>query len=287
MSSPHQGAPVDITLASNCLIDLSIEDRVAVAAAAGYDGIGLSIQEYDRARSSGLTNADIRSLLHRHDVRLTELEAVVAFALVGREDGQRAGLPAPSARSTVNRILEAGGALGAARVQALGTFGASTLEEDAVDQFARLCDAAATHGMSVAIEFLPGTNIPDVATAHSIVAAAGRSNGGLCADSWHFFRGNPDLDILRAVPSQDIVMIQLNDGTMTAAADDYLLDTKNHRLLPGRGEFDLTAFLRAIGPGVPVSAEVLSTELRSLPAQDAATLIAGASRTALSAAHSS
>jgi sugar phosphate isomerase/epimerase len=44
--------------------------------------------------------------------------------------------------------------------------------------------------MQVALEFRPYSNIPDVAAAANIVAEADRANGGLCVDTWHFFRAH-------------------------------------------------------------------------------------------------
>lgn len=273
----------DLTLANNCLVDVTLEARARAARHGGFDGIGLSIQEYDRVRLAGASDSDIAAVLGQHGLRVTELEAIVAFARLGERDAAP-GLPAPSDPGTVERLLQVGEALGAERVQALGTFGAAPLEPYVVDRFAELCDRAADHGLSVAIEFLPGTNIPNVAIADTIVSEARRSNGGLCVDSWHFFRGDPDLDALRRVPRERLLVVQLNDGALKPVSSDYLFDTKNHRLLAGQGEFDLAGFLAAVGSAPAVSAEVLSGELRTLHADDAAERIGSASRRVLSEA---
>ena len=72
--------------------------------------------------------------------------------------------------------------------------------DDVIEGFAGLCDRAAEHGLLVALEFLPWSGIPDVATAWRIVDAAGRANGGLLVDTWHHLRGVADDDALRARP---------------------------------------------------------------------------------------
>ena len=57
---------------------------------------------------------------------------------------------------------------------------------------AQLCDRAGAHGLLVGIEWLPYTNIATAADAQAIVEAAGRPNGGYCADIWHHRRGAND-----------------------------------------------------------------------------------------------
>ncbi len=59
-------------------------------------------------------------------------------------------------------------------------------------RFGELCDRAAGHGLLVGIEWLPYTNIATAADAQAIVEAAGRPNGGYCADIWHHRRGAND-----------------------------------------------------------------------------------------------
>ena len=81
--------------------------------------------------------------------------------------GRRARLPLPAG----DRLLRGLGRRGCA-----SAFGA-------------LCDRAAAHGLLVGVEWLPYTNIATAADAQAIVEAAGRPNGGYCADIWHHRRG--------------------------------------------------------------------------------------------------
>ena len=50
------------------------------------------------------------------------------------------------------------------------------------------------------IEFLPWLDIPDAATAWAIAKQAGRANGGVLVDTWHYFRGAADPAQLEAIP---------------------------------------------------------------------------------------
>ncbi|MWA03179.1 TIM barrel protein [Actinomadura sp. LD22] len=285
MSAAVGGVP-SLTLACGSLGPVPFAERAAAAHGAGFSAIGLSLAEYDRLRDTGSSDADLLSILADHALVVSEVEAVVGFA-AEHPAGAAGGLPAPTPEPALDRILRMGERLGARRLQVLGTFGSPVLEADAVARFAALCDRAAGHGLTLAIEFIPGTNIPDAATAAAIVGAAGRANGGVCVDSWHHFRGHPDEKALRRIPAEHIAMLQINDGPLIPQEDDYLSDTKRHRSPPGTGEFDLVRLLQAVSRAAliaPVSVEVLSQDLAALPPAEAASLMAARTRAVLAAA---
>jgi sugar phosphate isomerase/epimerase len=158
---------------------------------------------------------------------------------------------------------------------------------DAVaERFAGVCDRAAQHGLLVAIEFLPWTPIPDAATAWSIARTAGRVNGGLLVDAWHYFRGASDPAVLRAIPGDRIVAVQLDDADAEVVGE-LVEDTSLRRRLPGEGSFDLVGFVRLLdGMGVqaPLSVEILSTTQWVLPVNAAARAAFDATRALLALA---
>jgi sugar phosphate isomerase/epimerase len=289
-SAPSSIAPLGagaLILAGGSVGPVPFDERLAAAAAAGFDGIGLSVAEYRRLRDQGYEIPQMREALNRHGLRLAELTVVVGFsapdALVGTA-------PTPHLRYTDRQteatFFEMAEAFGARHLQAVGTFGTDVLEENASERFAGLCDRAAEHGLLVALEFVPTTNVPDAGTAQRTVAAAGRPNGGLCVDSWHHFRGRADDALLRAMDPDRVFMIQLDDGPHSPQDPDFIADTVLHRLPPGDGEFDLTHFLRLLqGMGVqaPISVEVLSADLRARPAAEVAKLLGDATRSLITA----
>ena len=69
--------------------------------------------------------------------------------------------------------------------------------------FAALCEHAAEHGVRVAIEFLPWSAVPDLATTWQIVRGSGTTNGGIVIDMLHWQRqpGGPNLELLRQIPA--------------------------------------------------------------------------------------
>jgi sugar phosphate isomerase/epimerase len=254
-----------------------LEERVAAASAAGFSAIGLFTGAFVAAEESGLSASAQRSIADRYDIAVEEIEALRPWW--GDEaDRHRA----ESSETTAFRMADA---FGCRYVQVIGPYDGSI--DHAATCFAGLCDRAAEHGLTVGIEFLPFNNIPDAAVALSIVAAADRPNGGVCVDSWHHFRGAADNGLLRALTSKWVAAVQLDDGPMEPDNPDYYTDCLENRRVPGEGEFDLVGLVRLLDDmdvSVPVSLEVISTELQALPAVEAATRIHEGFRRVLSAA---
>jgi sugar phosphate isomerase/epimerase len=257
-------------------------ERVAVAAEAGFRRIGLMLGEYTAMREDGWTDAAMKSVLEEHSVAIGEVEVLFGFAAPSGPAGiaERPGL-VYNDPGLEQAAFHLGDTFGVPTVQTVGTFSEPPPADGVVEAFAGLCDRAAAHGMNVALEFVPYTDIPDVSAADAIVAGAGRANGGLCVDSWHFYRGRPDLEALAAIPAERITVIQINDGPQRPDSANRRLDAVRNRRLPGEGEFDLVAWLRAMQrPGLraSVSVEVYSDTLASLGAARAAKQALAATR---------
>ncbi len=223
-----------------------IEDRIALAAAAGFAGIGLYIGEYQRLVSEGLAGSWLDELLDEQQIAVAEIEVVSSWARPGSDD-----------RGFEASAWEMADRWECRYLQAIGPFDGSL--EHAGHAFGGLCDRAAEHGLIVGLEFLPFTNIVTAADALQIVEAANRDNGGVCVDIWHHARGANDLSLIAAIPGHRVTGIQMNDGARTAALPDYKEDCLRNRVPPGTGEFDvveLVSCLRTIGATVPWSLEV-------------------------------
>lgn len=265
-----------LVLCHHTIRNASFDQRAAAAAAGGYDGLGLSLRVYRKMQTEGLTDSAMHETLARYDQQVVELEA-----LAGWSDGGEAGERSRHMEATAFHLADV---FGAGYLQAIGPY-AGTLD-DAAQAFAALCDRAAEHGLRVGVEFLPFTNIADAATAATLVELADRPNGGICIDTWHFFRGTSDFDQLAAVPGGRVFDIQLNDGTLAPEHDDYLEDCLWNRRCPGDGEFDLRRFLdtlAASGADAPISAEVISLALDELAPEEAARRVTDTSTSLLAA----
>jgi len=252
----------------------SFPDRLAAAAEAGYDGIGLSVPYYLGLLDQGWTDSQLRRALDDHGLVVNETEVIFGFcAPPGPADvPERPGLvyADPAVEAAALRMADE---LGVPFAQAVGTFDDRPVDDSTAEAFAALCDRAAPHGLSIALEFVPYTNIPDVALGAQVVSSAGRKNGGLCIDTWHFFRGSADWAALAQVPPEQFVMVQVNDGPVRPETDNIKLEAVTLRRCLGAGEFDISRFLSVVRPDGderPVSVEIYSTELERLTSREAA-----------------
>lgn len=243
------------------------------AVAGGFTGISLWGRDYWRARADGLNDADIRSVLDDHGLGVAEIDPAWWW-LPGAAD---IVIPEAADAEAVFRygedeLLRIAEAVGGRSLNAVDVFGGDWDIDAAAEAFAGLCDRAAEHGVVVHIEFLPWSKIPDLATAWEIVQRAGRSNGGVAVDAWHWFRGGGDLEVLKGIPGERVLGLQLDDGPAEPEAN-LIEATLHDRRLPGDGDFDLAslmATLREIGAVAPVGIEVFSDELHALPPAQAA-----------------
>ncbi len=264
----------DLILSHFSLLGLEdFERRVAAAATAGFTGIGLFLGDYQLLRGQGRDDAWFEQILEQHQLCLAEIEVLMDWCPL-QERG----------RHQLELACHLGERFGARHVAAIGPVAGSVA--DASKAFATLCDAAREVGLDVALEHLPFTNIESLAAALAIIEGADRTNGGLCLDTWHHFRGRVEWDVLAALPAERIKSIQLNDGPSEPVSADYYRDTVRHRMIPGTGSFDLSRFLKSVrrqGYAGPVSVEVLSEDLWELPPERVCMELAVATRELLTA----
>lgn len=261
----------------------SFADRVAAAAAAGFVGVGVDSSDYAAMRASGTSGAELCRVLDDHGMRALEIE----FHFDWAHDGKR-GRDARDREATLHEMaalfspdhLNVGELDGAGDAPPLAVLS---------ERFGEVCDRAAEHGTRVAFEFLPWTAVPDLATAWDLVRRAGRPNGGVLLDAWHYFCGRPDAALLGSLPGSTITGVQLDDAD-AARVGTLAEDTMLRRRLPGAGSFDLTGLvstLDRIGVAVPISVEILSSEHQALDLDEAARRAFDSAAAVIAAARSS
>ena len=243
-----------------------LAERFAAAAATGCREATLSPPDVLRAAQDGTAAAEIG-----RQARDLGLDLVVDPVMNWYPDRE----PSPSRFAGVStddalRICEA---LGVTSLSAIATASSDVPVPDLAGYFGRLCDRAAGFGARVHLEFIPFTIVRTLRIAWDLVRAADRPNGGLVFDTWHFFRGEPDFEVLAGIPGDRIFYVQLDDAP--AVPSGPLREETQHRLLPGDGALDLVAAIRAlnrIGGLRRVGPEVISPDLAALSVLDAATL---------------
>lgn len=235
-----------IGLAHLTAIRLPPPALIDVAAEAGFDSVGLRLLRVtpdspgyplmedpaqmratrDALRATGLAVSDIEFVRITPDIDIAAL------------------LP----------LLDAGAALGAGQV--ITAPYDSDLSRLA-DRLGQLSEAAGDRGLTAVLEFFPWTPVPDLATCWRVVRQAGPRTG-LLVDSLHFDRSRSSHADLAALPAERLPFAQLCDAPVRPAyaTEDLLHTAREARLPPGAGQIDLSRFLRALPPDIPLSLEV-------------------------------
>lgn len=239
-------------------------ERLAPANAAGHTSI--SVWPGDLR---GLDRAEVSDRIAAAGLVVSEVE------IIGSWMPQHASADSPFGQflsaMTPDRVCPVAVELGASTVSTAELFGLAFDGREMAKHFGEMCDKAAAHGVRVALEFVPTGGVPGLAEAWEIIDRAGRANGGLMVDSWHFFRSNSSLDALARIPGDRIFSIQLNDAPAEPEAD--LNIGMMNRLLPGDGGLDLPGFMQALaatGTNAFMGVETFSQALDAMPADAAA-----------------
>lgn len=251
--------------------EVEFEPRVRAAAEAGFDGIGLRAENYWDA---GVSDAAMVATAERYGVEILEVEYVTPWGTdADRDEAQR---------EKERTVFHMARAFGVRHVNA-GLLEKLSLEVMAA-AFADLCRRAGPD-VTVALEFMPYSGVPDLATAWEIVRDV--PNGGLIVDSWHWARAGQKPADLDVVPPERIVSVQLCD-VREHPMDPPRAESLGHRLPPGEGFGDTDGLVRALrdhGVRPRVTAvEVISDELVAGGVDEAARRCADAARGVLAAA---
>ncbi len=250
---------------------ISFRQRLAAARAGAFDAISLWGRDYQDARAEGWSDADVVAMLGDHGLSVAEVDPAWDW-LPGAVDVR---IPPDHDTERIfafgaEELFAVADAVGARSVNAVDIFGGTWSLDDAAGAFAALCDRAHDHGLLVQLEFLPWSRIPDLESAWYVVREAGRVNGGLAVDAWHYFRSGSDGRLLQTIPGDRVIGLQLCDAPATPEPDP-MRATLEARLLPGDGELALAALvsdLRAIGSMAPVGVEVFSSALDELEPEE-------------------
>jgi sugar phosphate isomerase/epimerase len=255
---------------------VGFEDRVRAAASAGFDGIGLRAENYWDARAAGLDDDDLIEIAEGHDIDILEVEYLTGWGTAGdRDDAQQ------HKEQTVFAM---------ARTFGVRHLNAGLLEKLPLDvvteAFADLCDRAGAD-LTVALEFMPYSGVPDLRTAWQVLTGADRMNSALLLDAWHWARAGTTVADLEPVQAERIVAVQLCDVQEQPLAE-LRAESLGHRLPPGQGFGDPVGMVRAlldhdVRPKV-ITAEVISDELVAGGVATAAHTAAAASRRVLAEA---
>lgn len=237
-----------LSLAFLTTFDVGPVEAIRIAAAAGYQMVGLRILPAAARGEPGYP-------LLQDDRLLAEVQAALADTGVTVGDVEIIRLKPENDWDLFARFCARCAALGARHVLVAGD---DPEPARLTASFARFCDLAAAHRLTADLEFMPWTAVPDLAAALRIVQAADRPNGGVLVDALHFDRSATTLAEIAALPPARVNYVQFCDGPVPFEPGDEALIrvARGERLFPGQGGIDLVGLARAIPQSVPISIEV-------------------------------
>lgn len=271
--------PDDMVLCAGTLASTPLPERAEVAAEAGFRGLSLFLDDLDNARKSGLSDADIRALLKSNGLEIAELDPLLDWTSSTGPDARITEEGRGFLRWHESDFYAAAETVGARSINA-ALFVPEPIElPQLVDAFGALCDRASAHGLLVHLEFMPFSQISSVDRALEIVGAAGRSNGGIMFDVWHYFRGDSTPEALARAASS-VTATQLDDAPKQAEAN-LVDETMHRRRMPGEGDAGVVDIIRTLDAGgcaAPLGVEVFDDSLAALSPREIAKRAADATR---------
>ena len=251
----HRRTGLRTALATVCISGM-LEDKLAAAAAAGFDGV--EIFEPDLI-ASPWSPAQVRNHCADLGITIDLYQPFRDFDTV-RPEGLAANLRRAERKFAV--------------MEQLGTdliLVCSSVSPDAVDdddriaeQLHTLASRAGERGLRVSYEALAwGAFVNTYERSWDIVRRADHPALGLCVDSFHILSRGSDPAGIAAIPGEKLFFLQLADAPRMDM--DVLQWSRHYRLFPGQGAFDLPAFLGHVlvaGYPGPLSLEIFNDVFR-------------------------
>jgi sugar phosphate isomerase/epimerase len=264
------------SLAALTALELAPPSLIDVAAACGYDHVGIRLLP---ATPGGMAyplmedQASLRETIARLDatgVTVADLEVVAL-----KPDTEIAAFSA---------FFETGARLGARHILVAAY---DPVLDRFADRFAGFCEAAAPYGLTADLEFMPWTSVPDLATASRIVERVGKTNAGILVDALHFDRSRSSIGDIAKIPAGRLHYWQLCDAPAErpATTEEMMRVARTERMFPGEGGIDLVSLTSAMPADIAVSIEVPTVQLaRTMDAYARAGRALSAARRVMAAA---
>lgn len=285
MSTPAAALPPVLELNWGTVRGCSFPELCEVAGRTGYRQVTITLARYRVALEQAAGDAELLARMRASGVTVGYLDGGVI--LPGVTDD-----PDAFARSQ-DEVFRFVGTY-QTRMVNVHHFGGSGVEfGQLMDALGSVAERAAAEGVAVVTEFIPGTGIPDLATAVALVQAVGAQNLSVLFDTWHHWRSGGRLSDLETLRPGLIGAVQLSDmpaeridtwlpGDPEAAERNARLYVPmTGRLLPGEGALPLlevVSLLRSAAPDVALGAEIFSTDLDAMNPDDAAAAVAASLR---------
>ncbi len=242
----------NFSLAALTVLELAPPEMIEIAARCGYEKVGLRLLPATpggiayRLMDEAPLMRETLARLQATGVTVADLE-VVAF----RPETDVASF-AP--------FFEAGARLGAKNILV------AAYDPDLArfaDRYGQFCEAAAKHGLTSDLEFMPWTSVPDLKTAIRIVGDVDHPSAGILVDALHFDRSQSSLADLATIPAERLHYWQICDGPAErpATTEQLIHAAREERMFPGEGGIDLVNLTRAMPDTLTICVEVPTVQL--------------------------
>jgi 2-keto-myo-inositol isomerase len=235
----------------------SLPDKIAAAAAAGFQAVELWNEDVFAFLDAGASLADVRRLLTDNGLVVPSMIAIMGF--VGNADPGR-----PERLGEARRRMEQARDLGAPFIVASPPLERTDLGRCAED-YAELLALGREMGIRAAMEFLGFVDhVNSIAAAREIMTRSGDPTATIVLDWFHMVRGDGRETMaadLRALRAEQIAIVHLDDVPYTRPFPEM---TDGDRVYPGDGDIplaDLFALLAETGYDGPLSLELFNEEL--------------------------
>ncbi|MEX6509059.1 bifunctional sugar phosphate isomerase/epimerase/4-hydroxyphenylpyruvate dioxygenase family protein [Jiella sp. M17.18] len=233
-----------------------LKEKLAAIAAAGFSGV--EIFENDFLAFDGGPR-EVGQMVRDHGLEISLYQPFRDFE----------GMPEPQRTRTFDRaerkfdLMEELGTdlmLVCSNVSPISLGG---IDRAAAD-FRELGERAARRGLKIGYEALAwGRHVSDHRDAWEVVRRTDHPAVGVILDSFHTLARGIDPETIRSIPGDKIAFIQLADAPKIDM--DLLYWSRHFRNMPGEGDLDVPAFMRAVmatGYGGVISLEIFNDQFR-------------------------
>jgi len=228
----------------------SLEEDIKAAGEAGFDGVELWRAKLDEFLQRGSVQ-EIIDLLDGYSLDAPSICALGGFAWCSETEFKRR-------LKIAERYLHLASEIGCSSLIVCGEDPGDRSPEEVVwahsTRLGRLAELGEEYGVKIALEWFR-----DLTTAINIVNSAGKEYLGLMVDTFHWYRGDGNLEHIDMIPGDRLILVHINDSEDLPKEEL----TDRNRLYCGEGVIPLTEILKRLeakGYGGYLSVEIFREE---------------------------
>ncbi len=268
-------APAQSVMWNGTCNHLDLAGQLTTARLCGCDVLSITPLDFKKWKESGVSAKEMRRMAADCGVKISHMDPLSRWAPKWEPDNVAPEFLPFFALETVE-FLRLAEELECESFTAICTFPYGAVSnQELVDAFAKLCRQASW--LRVDLEFVPLWGLRDLATAWAVVREAEASNGGILLDFWHFFRCNPDFELLEQIPAEKIHAVQACDAKFKPdPGRTPLQDTLEDREPLGQGEFPFEKLLQVLarkGALARIGPEYFCKKLRGMSPEQLAQVV--------------